>query len=70
MLYASHSVNPAVHFLVLQFTQWFVSLGLLLYGPFLINYFGNSAGITEGFSMCGGDFVEVYSDPSQAGMVA
>ncbi|KAH6807881.1 S-adenosyl-L-methionine-dependent methyltransferases superfamily protein [Perilla frutescens var. frutescens] len=26
-----------------------------------------SAGITEGFSMCGGDFVEVYSDPSQAG---
>ncbi|KAL9336020.1 hypothetical protein Peur_070508 [Populus x canadensis] len=23
-----------------------------------------SAGITEGFSMCGGDFVEVYSDPS------
>ena len=29
--------------------------------------FKNSAGITEGFSMCGGDFVEVYSDPSQAG---
>ncbi|CAN0907891.1 Carnosine N-methyltransferase [Linum grandiflorum] len=26
-----------------------------------------SAGITEGFSMCGGDFVEVYSDPSQEG---
>ncbi|KAL0008556.1 hypothetical protein SO802_010058 [Lithocarpus litseifolius] len=26
-----------------------------------------SAGITEGFSMCGGDFVEVYSDPSQMG---
>ncbi|CAN1256149.1 Carnosine N-methyltransferase [Linum perenne] len=26
-----------------------------------------SAGITKGFSMCGGDFVEVYSDPSQAG---
>nr|CAN64640.1 hypothetical protein VITISV_033931 [Vitis vinifera] len=26
---------------------------------------GPSAGITEGFSMCGGDFVEVYSDPSQ-----
>ncbi|WMV31738.1 hypothetical protein MTR67_025123 [Solanum verrucosum] len=26
------------------------------------------AGITEGFSMCGGDFVEVYSDPSQAGV--
>eukprot|EP00257_Ricinus_communis_P025954 XP_025013368.1 carnosine N-methyltransferase [Ricinus communis] len=26
-----------------------------------------SAGITEGFSMCGGDFIEVYSDPSQAG---
>ncbi|CAL0323232.1 unnamed protein product [Lupinus luteus] len=26
-----------------------------------------SAGITEGFSMCGGDFVEVYSDSSQAG---
>ncbi|KAJ6864134.1 hypothetical protein NC651_034849 [Populus alba x Populus x berolinensis] len=24
-----------------------------------------SAGITEGFSMCGGDIVEVYSDPSQ-----
>lgn len=24
-----------------------------------------SAGITEGFSMCGGDFVEVYSDVSQ-----
>ncbi|XP_010522306.1 PREDICTED: carnosine N-methyltransferase-like [Tarenaya hassleriana] len=27
-----------------------------------------SAGITEGFSMCGGDFVEVYNDPSQLGM--
>lgn len=26
-----------------------------------------SAGITEGFSMCAGDFVEVYSDPSQSG---
>ncbi|RZC45323.1 hypothetical protein C5167_038268 [Papaver somniferum] len=26
-----------------------------------------SVGITEGFSMCGGDFVEVYSDPSQEG---
>ncbi|KAH9619897.1 hypothetical protein KSS87_013322 [Heliosperma pusillum] len=24
-----------------------------------------SAGITEGFSMCGGDFIEVYTDPSQ-----
>ncbi|XP_057461156.1 uncharacterized protein LOC130751586 [Actinidia eriantha] len=27
-----------------------------------------SAGITEGFSMCGGDFVEVYSDPNQVGV--
>ncbi|XP_062107047.1 uncharacterized protein LOC133818284 isoform X2 [Humulus lupulus] len=27
-----------------------------------------SAGITEGFSMCGGDFVEVYNDPSQVGI--
>ncbi|CAN6571351.1 unnamed protein product [Malus baccata var. baccata] len=27
-----------------------------------------SAGITEGFSMCGGDFVEVYNDPSQVGV--
>ncbi|KAL3844800.1 hypothetical protein ACJIZ3_002203 [Penstemon smallii] len=27
-----------------------------------------SAGITEGFSMCGGDFVEVYSDTSQVGV--
>ncbi|KAK9286014.1 hypothetical protein L1049_025217 [Liquidambar formosana] len=27
-----------------------------------------SAGITGGFSMCGGDFVEVYSDPSQVGV--
>ncbi|KNA14209.1 hypothetical protein SOVF_109770 [Spinacia oleracea] len=27
-----------------------------------------SAGITEGFSMCGGDFVEVYSDPGQEGI--
>jgi hypothetical protein len=27
----------------------------------------SSAGITEGFSMCGGDFVEVYSDPNQKG---
>ncbi|KAF9587436.1 hypothetical protein IFM89_002617 [Coptis chinensis] len=26
-----------------------------------------SAGITEGFSMCGGDFVEVYSDSNQEG---
>ncbi|CAO2814169.1 unnamed protein product [Amaranthus hypochondriacus] len=26
-----------------------------------------SAGITEGFSMCGGDFVEVYNDPAQEG---
>ncbi|KAK1325624.1 hypothetical protein QJS10_CPA01g00694 [Acorus calamus] len=24
-----------------------------------------SAGITEGFSMCGGDFIEVYNDPCQ-----
>lgn len=29
--------------------------------------FSSSAGITEGFSMCAGDFVEVYSHPSQAG---
>jgi hypothetical protein len=28
---------------------------------------GSSAGITEGFSMCGGDFIEVYSDPNQKG---
>ncbi|XP_038725261.1 carnosine N-methyltransferase-like [Tripterygium wilfordii] len=27
-----------------------------------------SAGITEGFSMCGGDFVEVYNDPSHVGV--
>ncbi|KAL2553246.1 S-adenosyl-L-methionine-dependent methyltransferase superfamily protein [Forsythia ovata] len=27
-----------------------------------------SAGIAEGFSMCGGDFVEVYNDPSQVGV--
>ncbi|XP_021907404.1 carnosine N-methyltransferase-like isoform X2 [Carica papaya] len=27
-----------------------------------------SAGITEGFSMCGGDFVEVYSESCQIGM--
>jgi carnosine N-methyltransferase len=27
----------------------------------------SSAGITEGFSMCGGDFIEVYSDPNQKG---
>ncbi|XP_073280550.1 carnosine N-methyltransferase-like [Primulina huaijiensis] len=27
-----------------------------------------SSGITEGFSMCGGDFVEVYNDPSQVGV--
>ncbi|PQQ05162.1 carnosine N-methyltransferase isoform X1 [Prunus yedoensis var. nudiflora] len=27
-----------------------------------------SAGITEGFSMCGGDFVEVYNDPNQIGV--
>mgnify|MGYP004715235619 CR=1 FL=1 len=27
----------------------------------------NSAGTTEGFSMCGGDFVEVYSDQNQVG---
>ncbi|KAL8528982.1 hypothetical protein ACS0TY_006447 [Phlomoides rotata] len=26
-----------------------------------------SAGITEGFSMCGGEFVEVYGDPNQVG---
>ncbi|KAL3528201.1 hypothetical protein ACH5RR_012857 [Cinchona calisaya] len=26
-----------------------------------------SAGTTEGFSMCGGDFVEVYSDPNHTG---
>ncbi|CAL5335430.1 unnamed protein product [Camellia sinensis] len=30
--------------------------------------FPASAGITDGFSMCGGDFVEVYSDPSQVGV--
>lgn len=33
----------------------------------LLNFLASSAGITEGFSMCGGDFVEVYSDPSQVG---
>jgi hypothetical protein len=27
----------------------------------------SSAGITKGFSICGGDFVEVYSDPNQKG---
>ncbi|XP_023639842.1 carnosine N-methyltransferase isoform X3 [Capsella rubella] len=27
-----------------------------------------SAGITEGFSMCGGDFVEVYNESTHAGM--
>ncbi|XP_048491742.1 uncharacterized protein LOC104902698 isoform X1 [Beta vulgaris subsp. vulgaris] len=27
-----------------------------------------SSGITEGFSMCGGDFVEVYNDPEQEGI--
>jgi carnosine N-methyltransferase len=27
----------------------------------------SSAWITEGFSMCGGDFIEVYSDPNQKG---
>lgn len=27
----------------------------------------SSAGITEGFSMCGGDFVEVYNESSHAG---
>lgn len=33
----------------------------------VIDFWVNSAGITEGFSMCGGDFVEVYSDPGQEG---
>jgi hypothetical protein len=28
-------------------------------------FFIYSAGITEGFSMCAGDFVEVYSEESQ-----
>jgi hypothetical protein len=32
-----------------------------------LTFLPSSAGITEGFSMCGGDFVEVYSDPSQVG---
>lgn len=32
-----------------------------------ISYVINSAGITDGFSMCGGDFVEVYNDESQEG---
>lgn len=32
-----------------------------------VSFAESSAGITEGFSMCGGDFVEVYSDPSQEG---
>ncbi|CAA0822878.1 S-adenosyl-L-methionine-dependent methyltransferases superfamily protein [Striga hermonthica] len=27
-----------------------------------------SSAITDGFSMCGGDFIEVYSDPSQKGV--
>lgn len=34
---------------------------------FLVTMYRSSAGITEGFSMCGGDFVEVYSDSSQVG---
>ncbi|KAG6768996.1 hypothetical protein POTOM_024611 [Populus tomentosa] len=33
-----------------------------------LSFITSSAGITEGFSMCGGDFVEVYSDPSQVGV--
>lgn len=31
-------------------------------------YHVSSAGITEGFSMCAGDFVEVYNDASQEGI--
>lgn len=38
-----------------------------LFGCIVLTSNGSSAGITEGFSMCGGDFVEVYSDPSQVG---
>ncbi|KAF9679449.1 hypothetical protein SADUNF_Sadunf06G0016200 [Salix dunnii] len=33
-----------------------------------LTFIASSAGITEGFSMCGGDFVEVYSDPSHVGV--
>ena len=34
-----------------------------------LTFITSSAGITEGFSMCGGDFVEVYSDPSHVGRI-
>ena len=40
---------------------------MLNYLKWLLTSLGNSAGITEGFSMCGGEFVEVYSDPNQVG---
>lgn len=46
----------------LCFYQWI----LLVIHHFWLNP-ANSAGIAEGFSMCGGDFVEVYSDASQEG---
>ncbi|KAH0886637.1 hypothetical protein HID58_062733 [Brassica napus] len=40
---------------------------MINYGPFLFLIF-ILQGITEGFSMCGGDFVEVYNESCQAGM--
>lgn len=36
---------------------------------FFILPYANSAGLTEGFSMCAGDFVEVYGDESQEGRI-
>ncbi|XP_010557022.1 PREDICTED: carnosine N-methyltransferase-like isoform X2 [Tarenaya hassleriana] len=37
---------------------------MMICSSFILNH----AGITDGFSMCGGEFVEVYKDPSQEGM--
>lgn len=61
------TISFALLFVLLFSITLFVFLAQTKY--FLQKYFPaqNSAGITEGFSMCGGDFVEVYNDPSQVG---
>lgn len=56
-------------FLFLKYFEYHFPPKRSYYALFAINldFHASSAGITEGFSMCGGDFVEVYNDPSQVG---
>ncbi|KAL6287077.1 hypothetical protein ACE6H2_011467 [Prunus campanulata] len=61
--YTLGSTAIAIHFrIVTNFVPFQYQIFIQL------DFLSSSAGITEGFSMCGGDFVEVYNDPNQVGV--